>query len=45
MTGRPGRGGAAIPGHPGNIERLTGLVATAARIAPQVARPPATAGW
>jgi myo-inositol-1(or 4)-monophosphatase len=34
-----------VAGHPGNIERLTGLVATATRITPQVARLTATADW
>jgi len=34
-----------VAGHPGNIERLIGLVATATRIAPQVAGLTATADW
>jgi myo-inositol-1(or 4)-monophosphatase len=34
-----------VAGHPGNIGRLTGLVATATRITPQVASLPAVADW
>ena len=34
-----------VAGHPGNIGRLTGLVATATRIAPQVANLTAAADW
>ena len=34
-----------VAAHPGNIGRLTGLVATAARIAPQVANLTAAADW
>jgi myo-inositol-1(or 4)-monophosphatase len=34
-----------VAGHPGDIGRLTGLVATATRIAPRVAKLAATADW
>jgi myo-inositol-1(or 4)-monophosphatase len=43
--GRRAQDRSFVAGHPGNIERLAGLVATAARIAPQVADLTATADW